>query len=142
MSSEDLRNHFPLNISFVAHAWQQKMSLKPILEKVSLPSEIHYHTFKHHCSLLDGPDCQEFKIEYGVNWHSLLDELPYFSDIMHDLFEGVISYELKLLIDHCSITQSYFCINHGITYLIMDIAKLETRQLSLNCDKPHPKCGY
>lgn len=39
-------------------------------------------------------------------------------DIMHDLFEGVISYELRLLVDYCSITQSYFSIatlNHQIT---------------------------
>lgn len=74
MSSEDLRNHFPLRIGFVAHAWQRKMSLKPISEKVSLHLEIHYHT-----QIMDGPDSVKSSIEYGVNRRSLLDELPYFS---------------------------------------------------------------
>ena len=67
----------------------------------------------YHCSVLDGPDSNKSSVEYGVNRLSLLDSLPYFSgmphDIMHDLFEGVIPYELKLLIDYCSITQS---LNH------------------------------
>ena len=81
------------------------------------------HVF--HCSLLDGPDSQRSLIEYGVNWRPLLDSLPYFSvvesmphDIMHDPFEGVVPYELKLLIEHCSTVQPFFSIatlNNRIT---------------------------
>ena len=45
----------------------------------------------YHCSVLDGPDSNKSSVEYGVNRLSLLDSLPYFSgmphDIMHDLFE-------------------------------------------------------
>ena len=77
------------------------------------------------CSLLEGHDSVKSSVEYGINRHSLLDEIPCFSvvkamphDIMHDLFEGVIPYELKLLIDHCSIANSYFSLatlNHRIT---------------------------
>ena len=44
---------------------------------------------------------------YGVNRSSILDEVPGFSiinglhhDIMHDLFEVVVSYEIKLLLQH------------------------------------------
>ena len=56
-------------------------------------------------------------IEYGINRHSSLDSLPHFTvitgiphDIMHDLFEGVIPYELKLLLQHC-IIKSYITLS-------------------------------
>ena len=66
------------------------------------------------CSRLEGPDRLSVSVEYGINRRSSLESLPHFSvidgmphDIMHDLYEGVIPYELKLLIQHC-ITKSYF----------------------------------
>ena len=112
MSSEDL--------SFAHRFCCSCMATKDVSQTHFRESEFTLRdplSHKHHCSLLDGPDSVKSSIEYGVNRHSLLDELPYFSlvrslphDIMHDRFEGVISYELKLLIDHCSITQSYFSI--------------------------------
>ena len=79
---------------------------------------------KHHCSLINGPDSAKHSADYGVNRRSLLEDLPYFSvvkamphDIMHNIFEGVVPYEMKLLIDFCSNTQSYFSLatlNHRI----------------------------
>ena len=53
-------------------------------------------------------------VEYGINRPSELDEIPNFSvaenlphDIMHDLFEGAVPYEMKLLLIHL-IDDKYF----------------------------------
>ena len=55
------------------------------------------------CHLLVGTDRHSKSVEYGINRTSILEEVPGFSvatglphDIMHDLFEGVVHYELKL----------------------------------------------
>ena len=55
-------------------------------------------------------------IEFGINRQSLLDDIPHFSvaenlphDIMHDLFEGVVPCEMKLLIMHL-VNEKYFTI--------------------------------
>lgn len=75
------------------------------------------------CSRLNGPDGASISVEYGINRCSSLETLPYFSvvenlphDIMHDLFEGVVPFELKLLIRYC-VDQAYFGIatlNHRL----------------------------
>ena len=66
------------------------------------------------CNRLDSSDRMEVSVEYGINRRSSLESLPYFSvitgmphDIMHDLYEGVIPHELKLLMQYC-IDKSYF----------------------------------
>lgn len=71
----------------------------------------------NHCKRLEGPAGASVSVEYGINRLSLLESLPYFSvvmglphDIMHDLYEGVVPYELKLLIQHC-IDESFFDLN-------------------------------
>lgn len=61
---------------------------------------------KQHCQLLEGPSGQEYSKEYGINRESLLDSLSYFStctgsllpDVMHDLLEGALQYEVKLML--------------------------------------------
>ena len=52
-------------------------------------------------------------VEYGINRSSVLDDIPYFSvaenlshDVVHDLFEGVLPYEIKLLLAHLVHTTS------------------------------------
>lgn len=69
------------------------------------------------CSLLNSSDRLRLSVEYGINRQSSLDSLVYFSvvdslphDIMHDLLEGVMPYELKLLLRHCT-AKSYFRID-------------------------------
>ena len=64
---------------------------------------------------------------------SILEEIPGFSvvrglphDIMHDLFEGVVPYELKLLICHC-VSSNYFSIevlNERMNAYDFDLLKL------------------
>ena len=70
------------------------------------------------CELLDGPLQAHYSTNFGINRRSILENVPGFSvatciphDIMHDLFEGVVPYELKLLIRHCIQTMKYFTID-------------------------------
>lgn len=75
------------------------------------------------CSQLNGANSMAMSTEYGINRQSLLDDLPYFSvvnnmphDVMHDMLEGVIPYELKLVIQNF-ISKSYFSLetlNHRL----------------------------
>ena len=67
------------------------------------------------CSKLDGPLCTHYSTTYGINRLSILEEVPGFSvvtallhDIMHDLFEGIVPMEVKLLLDHCISGCKYF----------------------------------
>lgn len=62
-------------------------------------------TYDYHCSLLRGDLDKENSITYGIRCRSALnrindfhvvDHLP--QDIMHVLFEGVVPYELSLLL--------------------------------------------
>lgn len=62
-------------------------------------------TYDYHCSLLDGPLCREDSITYGVQYSSTLNNIDNFhvvtqlpQDIMHVLLEGVVPYELKLML--------------------------------------------
>ena len=64
----------------------------------------------HHCeSLEDDPaNYEENSKEFGVNYRSKLLELKYFdicggglvADVMHDLLEGTLQYEAKLVLKH------------------------------------------
>ena len=64
---------------------------------------------KHQCDLLEGPLGDHYSTTYGINRRSSLLNIPHFDmcswglphDIMHDLLEGVVQYELKLLLSHC-----------------------------------------
>lgn len=64
---------------------------------------------EHHEQLqgLSGPSSAFNSKKYGINHKSNLDDIPNFSvvksiphDIMHDLLEGAIPYEMKLLLNH------------------------------------------
>ena len=68
------------------------------------------------CQLLVGPDRATRSTEYGINRTSILEEVPGFSvvyglphDVMHDLFEGVVKYELLLFLPYC-LSKGYFTI--------------------------------
>ena len=57
--------------------------------------------------------------EFGVNHKSLLIEIEHFDicsgtlicDVMHDLLEGLLQYETKLLLNYC-IERNYFRLKH------------------------------
>lgn len=72
-------------------------------------------SYDYHCSLLDGPLCTEDSVTYGINYSSILNDIDNFhvvnqlpQDIMHVLLEGVIPYELKLLLTHYIVQKKYF----------------------------------
>lgn len=63
--------------------------------------------YDYHCSLLDGPMSASDSVTYGVNCRSALNDLYGFhvadgqlpQDVMHLLLEGVLPYELKLMLN-------------------------------------------
>ena len=80
--------------------------------------------------------------ENGINHKSLLAELQYFGmckgelapDIMHDLLEGVLQYEIKLLL--------IYCININNHFFMLDIlnSKIESLEVcyGMESDRPTP----
>ena len=66
---------------------------------------------KEQCTILNsktGSSRDAYSKETGINHESILNELQYFSvasgalvpDVMHDVLEGVLQYEVKLLLRH------------------------------------------
>ena len=57
--------------------------------------------------------------EYGINRNSALNELAYFHvccgtlipDIMHDILEGALQYEIKLMLQFIIGGENYFTLN-------------------------------
>ena len=88
-------------------------------QKCFLESDCVLRTAESHfeqCALLTGPLSVHHSTSYGINRLSILEEIPDFSvtnglphDIMHDLFEGVVPYQMKLLIFHC-VDKKFFTI--------------------------------
>lgn len=72
-------------------------------------------SYDYHCSLLDGPLCAEDSVTYGVNYSSVLNDIDNFhvvdnlpQDIMHVLLEGVIPYELTLMLTDFIVNRKFF----------------------------------
>ena len=66
--------------------------------------------------LLDGPLSDEHSVTYGINYRSLLndyfhvvDQVP--QDIMHVLLEGVVPYELLLMLKTFVSDKKYFSVH-------------------------------
>ena len=65
-------------------------------------------THRQHCMYLNGPLQDHYSTVYGVTHKSILLDVSNYDmfhgglphDIMHDLFEGVVQYEIKLLLNH------------------------------------------
>ena len=80
--------------------------------KCFLESDCVMRTAESHfeqCALLTGPLSLHHSTSYGINRLSILEEIPGFSvtsgllhDIMHDLFEGVVPYQMGLFLCHCA----------------------------------------
>ena len=71
-------------------------------------------THDKHCESLTGAAGEFMATAYGVSRASILNSSSYFhvvdglcADIMHDVLEGALPYETKLLLKHC-IKCSYF----------------------------------
>lgn len=74
---------------------------------------------EYHCSLLDGHMSESDSVTYGINYRSPLNDLYGFhvadgqlpQDIMHLLLEGVIPYELKLMLHDFTAVKKYFTVD-------------------------------
>lgn len=93
-----------LLIEFAGLVWLPEMKFSLCFTNNSLLC-VH----EQQCHLLVGTDRHSKSVEYGINRTSILEEVPGFSvatglphDIMHDLFEGVVNYELKLFFLYCT----------------------------------------
>ena len=80
------------------------------------------------CGLLGGDDHEEKSTEYGINSTSELLSLQYINlcngilvpDVMHDLLEGALQYEAKLLLNYFISDKKYFHAKH-LTHMIQAI---------------------
>ena len=85
------------------------------------------YTLMHlaNCQRLTGPLKKHYSKVYGINEKSILLDVNHYSmcdwglphDIMHDLFEGVVQYEIKLLLLHC-IKEKYFVLSEFNNWLL------------------------
>jgi len=74
---------------------------------------------KQHCALLKEDSTGKVSKEYGINHDSILIELSYFHvcngslvpDVMHDVLEGALSYEVKLMLQFMIDTEGYFSLD-------------------------------
>ena len=110
---------FKQSMSFALRICRTCMATTDDLPKLLSDSECTMRTpetYFEQCSLLCGPLRDHYSTSFGINRISKLEEVPGFSvisglphDLMHDLFEGVVPYELKLLIKHC-VSNKYYTI--------------------------------
>ncbi len=70
-----------------------------------------------HCALLEDEErCKEYSKEFGVNRRSVVLDLQHFNpcdgsllpDVMHDVLEGALQYEAKLLLKYCIRDKIFF----------------------------------
>ena len=68
------------------------------------------------CDAIENSDNgNELSVEYGINRRSILIQLSHFDmcsgallpDVMHDLLEGILQYEAKLVLQHCILEKKY-----------------------------------
>ena len=78
--------------------------------------------YKQHCQNLNGPLCDHMSTTYGIHHDSLLNTSRFFhvteglpQDIMHDVLEGTLEYEIKELLKYL------------IDEKILDLSTLNTR---------------
>lgn len=113
---------FKGSMSFALRVCRSCMITSAQLQQCMVETNCQLRTPEMHfeqCSLLSGFLHDHYSTNFGINRLSKLEEVPGFSviningfphDIMHDLFEGIVPYELRLLICHC-VQQKYFTIN-------------------------------
>ena len=93
----------------------------------------------------------EASVRYGVNRKSILTQLQFFNicsgalipDVMHDVLEGVLQYETKLILSH--ITSCHYIslshVNHLIECIELGYMEVSSRPstIVLNMDDKHLK---
>ena len=94
---------------------------------------------KEHCRLVEADKSGAQSKEFGINRDSVLNELEYFHvcnggllpDIMHDVLEGALQYEVKLMLHWMIESACYFTLD--------DLnSRLENLELGHMESKSHP----
>ena len=94
---------------------------------------------ENYCDLIENDPSGNMSKEYGINRRSVLNDLKYFHvcngalipDIMHDVLEGVLQYEAKLMLQHMINVEKYFSVD-------MFNSKLQNLELSSAVSKNRP----
>ena len=92
---------------------------------------------------MENDDSGEVSKESGINRNSVLNDLKYFHvcngslipDIMHDVLEGVLQYEVKLMLQYMINIESYFTLNmfnSKLENLELDAAESVNRPTSIS----------
>lgn len=111
---------FKENMSFALRVCRSCFCTRSMIQNHFTESSCALRSDDHHfhiCQLLTGPMKSHYSTVYGINRYSILSEVPGFSiingihhDIMHDLFEGVAQYEVKLLFQYSN-DSNYFSLD-------------------------------
>lgn len=75
---------------------------------------------------LEGGEVENYSKETGINRRSALMDLQHFDlcsgalipDIMHDVLEGALQHELKLLLKYCIQEKGYFQVRNYTRYTL------------------------
>lgn len=100
-------------------------------------------THKEHTDQLVADETGSLSKEFGVNRNSILNELSYFNvcsgallpDIMHDVLEGALQYEIKLMLQSFIFQEQYLTlseINDCIKYVDLGYMEIKDRPTLLN----------
>jgi hypothetical protein len=111
---------FKESMSFANRICRSCMATTDQVQTNFIESAFDLRTPKDHddqVSSLSSASYVENSIKYGINRKSALDDIPNFSvarnlphDIMHDILEGVIPYEMKLLLEFL-VEKKYIAVN-------------------------------
>lgn len=103
---------FKQSYSFGLRICRSCMVTPPLLQTCLNENNCHLRTPEEHeeiCHLLESLLASHYFVTYGVNRRSILENVPGFSvirglphDMMHDLLEGVVPFEPKLFLQHCT----------------------------------------
>jgi len=90
-------------------------------------------TDENHCKLLHGPLLDHIATTYGLHRNSILNTSNYFHivdglapDIMHDILEGSLQYDVKELLKYFIYVEKYFSLDllndriHDFPYVLFD----------------------
>lgn len=123
-----------LHTNYADIVWLLKRTQKPGLADINVViilttiikqfSEKHFElrnkaTHQHQCSLVQADTTGTESKKYGINRNSILNDLAYFHvcdgsllpDIMHDILEGTLQYEVKLMLQILIHTDKYFTLD-------------------------------